>query len=140
MSSPLAAGRVFLERLSHGADLLESLTDFCARNSIRCGFISVIGATSEATIGYYDQARHSYERKTFREEMEIVSCTGNVSLKDGAPFLHLHAVLSDSKLATFGGHVFPGSKLFAAEAFIQELAGEPRTRKPDSVTGLALWA
>lgn len=132
--------RAFLERVPFESDLLDYLTHFCRRHRIRCAAVNVIGATSEATIGYYDQVEHDYAKKVFREEMEIVSCSGNVSVKDGAPFLHLHAVLGDTKLRTFGGHLFPGSKVFAAEAYIQELAGPGRTRLPDRVTGLTLWA
>jgi uncharacterized protein len=133
-------GRQFLFRLPKDCDFYLELTAFCARENIRCGTLSVIGATSEATVGYYDQVKHEYFRKTFKEEMEILSCQGNVSLKEGKPFLHLHAVLGDVKLQCFGGHVFPGSKVFAAEAHIQELTGEPLERTPDSATGLALWA
>src|SRR5437868_278914 len=122
MTTALKTARVFLERIPHQADILDYLTAFCKKNDIRCGAIAVIGATSEATVGYYDQVKHVYAKTLLREEMEIVSCTGNVSLKDGAPFLHLHAVLSDVELACYGGHVFPGSKVFAAEAHIQELS------------------
>lgn len=101
--------------------------------------MSVIGATSLATIGYYDQATHQYHKKAFRGEMEIVSCLGNVSLKEGKAFLHLHAVLGDTKLRCWGGHLFPGSMVFAAEASIQELKGPRLERVPDPGTGLALW-
>jgi len=136
---PFKAGRQFLLRLPRGADLWKELTAFCARRKIRCAAVHVIGATSEVTIGYYDQRTHKYHQKTFREEMEIVSCSGNVSLKEGKPFLHLHAVMGDTKLRCFGGHLFPGSNVFAAEAYIQELLGKPNVRVPDASTGLALW-
>jgi predicted DNA-binding protein with PD1-like motif len=38
-----------------------------------------------------------------------------------------------------GGHLL-GGKVFAAEAFFQELSGEPLIRKHDPVTGLYLWS
>lgn len=132
------AKRHFLVRLPYGCDIVEHLTALAAEKKIRCGAVSVIGATWEATIGYYDQKRHAYEKRTFREEMEIVSCSGNISLKEGQPLLHLHAVLGDTKLRCFGGHLFTGSKVFSAEAHIVELSGR-RVRQPDAATGLALW-
>jgi predicted DNA-binding protein with PD1-like motif len=64
---------------------------------------------------------------------------GNVSIKEGKPFLHLHIVVSDTDLRCWGGHLFPGSAVFAAEAHIQELEGGQRVRMPDATTGLALW-
>jgi len=139
LEKPLKHGRQFLLRLPHGADIIEHLTDFCANKKIHCAAVSLIGATSKVTIGYYDQATHQYHPKVFEQEMEIVSCSGNVSLKDAKPFLHLHAVMGDTELRCWGGHLFPGSKVFAAEAHIQELKGGSRARMPDPATGLALW-
>ena len=121
------------------ADIIEYLTEFCAKNKIFCAALNIIGATSKITIGFYDQKSHKYYPKTFEQEMEIVSCMGNVSLKDGKPFLHLHAVMGDTELRCWGGHLFPGSQVFAAEARVQELKGGQRVRMPDAATGLALW-
>lgn len=139
LEKPLRLGRQFLLRLPNGVDIVEHLTDFCAKNKIYCGVVNLIGATSKVTIGYYDQKTHQYHPKTFEQEMEIVSCMGNVSVKDGKPFLHLHAVMGDAELRSWGGHLFPGSAVFAAEAHIQELKGGRRVRMPDAATGLALW-
>lgn len=139
LEKPLKLGRQFLVRLPHNADIIEHLTDFCGENKISCAGMNVIGAISKVTIGYYDQKTHKYYPKTFEQEMEIVSCTGNVSIKDGKPFLHLHAVLGDTDLHCRGGHMFPGSAVFAAEAHIQELKGGRRVRMPDAATGLVLW-
>ena len=132
--------RAVLLRLPKGCDIHAYLTEYCERENLRFAAVSLIGATSKVTIGYYDQRSHDYHQKSFLEEMEIVSCSGNVSLKDGKPFLHLHAVMGDTQLRCFGGHLFPGSEVFAAEAYLQELSGEPLTRGPDESTGLALWS
>jgi len=45
----------YLFRLPHGKDVIEALLEECHRRGIKVGFISVIGAVKEATIGYYDQ-------------------------------------------------------------------------------------
>lgn len=136
---PLKPGKAHLVRLPAGSDILEYLTGFCVRRRIRCASIQAIGAVSEACVGYYDQVRHEYHKKTFRQELEILSCAGNASLKGGAPFLHLHVVLGDTKLRAWGGHLFPGSKVFSCEAWVQELLGSAPIRSPDPATGLALW-
>jgi predicted DNA-binding protein with PD1-like motif len=72
--------------------------------------------------------------------MEIVSLYGNISLKDGKPFAHVHVVLSDAKGNGRGGHLLPGrTPVFACELIIEEFDGEPPVRLNDENTGLALW-
>lgn len=90
------------------------------------------------TLGYFDQRKGAYVQKTFLGDLEILSCSGNISLKEGRPFPHLHAVMGDKRLRAFGGHLF-ASKVFAAEVFLREVGGPPLARLPDPETGLALW-
>jgi len=132
-------GRIFQFRVPPGEDLYEYLSAFCINRRIRFGAITAIGAVSKATIGYYDQKGKKYFKTVLQEELEIVSCNGNVSLKEGKPFLHLHIALSDTKLYTYGGHLFPGSVVFVAEATIQEFKGKPLVRNLDQAAGLPLW-
>lgn len=131
--------RLFAFRVPDGADLYESLTVFCAKRGVRCGWITVLGATTEACFGYYDQKTHEYHKKVFREPMEILSCVGNASIKDGKVFLHLHATFGDEKLKAWGGHVFLGTKVFSAEAYVRELSGPPLKRSLGKETGLSSW-
>ena len=64
---------------------------------------------------------------------------GNVSRRDGATAVHLHATLADHDGVCVGGHVAAGCVVFACELFIQELVGEPLQRGFDEATGLPLW-
>jgi len=138
VSGAFKPGRSFLFRLPKGADIHERLAAFCRRNKIHCAAVTIIGATLEARLGYYDQRRRKYFSRVLKGDREILSCLGNITLKDGQPFAHLHAVMGDSKLRVLGGHLFPGSKLFAAEVYLRELRGR-LVRRPDPETGLALW-
>jgi predicted DNA-binding protein with PD1-like motif len=69
---------------------------------------------------------------------EIASCVGNISMKDGIPFVHAHAVLADQNGNIKAGHLLEG-KVFAAEVHLTELIGSKLVRKNDPVTGLSLW-
>jgi predicted DNA-binding protein with PD1-like motif len=62
---------------------------------------------------------------------------GNISLKDGEPFAHIHVSLGGPDGKLYGGHLVEG-EVFVAEVFIQELLGEPLERKPQD-NGLSLW-
>lgn len=131
--------RVYLWRLPHGADLLSAITGFAASRGITCGSVTAIGAVSEAVLGYYDQTAKTYREHRFRKPMEIASCVGNISVRDGKPAVHAHLVLSDDKCAAVGGHLVPGTRVFACEATVTRLVGLPLRRGLDDVTGLPLW-
>ena len=131
--------RTFVGRIPHGSDLLNSLTDFVKEKGIKPGRLQMIGAVQRAVAGFYDSEAEKYENFVFEKPMEVLSFTGNVSLKDGQPFIHAHITLGDEKGQSFGGHLMEGTTVFAAEFIIQEFEGEDLERKFDKTTGLALW-
>jgi uncharacterized protein len=131
-------GRIIFARLDHGEDIISQLTILAEDNGIKIGALSAIGALSRAGLAYYDQKSHEYGEIALEEPVELASCFGNISLKDGSPFVHAHAVLSDRTGRTWGGHLVRGT-VFAAELYLQELSGLPLKRVPDSITGLNLW-
>jgi len=135
-------GRCLLVRLDHGADIIGQITDLAMGEEIETGFFSVIGALSRAELGYYDQVSQKYGTIQIFDPMELVHCSGNISLLNNQPFVHAHAVLSDRKGMVRGGHLNAG-KVFAAELYMQELLGQHGQhlkRVPDQVTGLNLWS
>jgi predicted DNA-binding protein with PD1-like motif len=131
--------RTVAGQLRHGSDLLESLNEIVKRENIRMGRISALGATTHAVVAFYDQNTKTYNPLEFPGGMEILNVHGNVSERDGQPFVHIHIVLSDAAGKVFGGHVLPGTKLFACEVFIDVLEGEQLRRARDERTGLHLW-
>jgi predicted DNA-binding protein with PD1-like motif len=137
--STFERGRCILGRLPHGKDLLKTIEEFCAQNSIQTGVFSIIGSVMSATLGSYDQNQQVYVTFKKEEPLEIVHCTGNVSLKDGKIAVHAHAVLADMNGQTIGGHIFSETMVYAGEIYIQELLGKPLEREYDDTTGLPLW-
>jgi predicted DNA-binding protein with PD1-like motif len=135
-SSP---GRSLLARMDHGAEIIGQITDIARDRKIKAAEISAIGALSRADLGFYDQDGQEYRVLALEEPVEIASCTGNISLLDGLPFVHAHAVLADSSGRALAGHLVRGT-IFAAELFIQELPQADLHRSWDSPTGLKLWA
>jgi len=131
--------RTIIGQLASGSDLYEEMTKIVQREDILIGRIQGIGAVTQAKIAYYDQNKSEYINLEFSDGMEIVSLTGNISMRDGKPFIHAHIVLSDREGKTFGGYLLPGTKLFACELFIEELDGEKLIRTKDGKTGLFLW-
>jgi predicted DNA-binding protein with PD1-like motif len=131
--------KIFLGRLPKDADLIETLNAICAEQGIERGVVQLIGAVQKAKLGYYIQAEQRYVFHEVNEAMEILSGMGNVSLKDGKPFVHLHLTLSKQDCSTMGGHAMPGCVIFAAECAIFPIEGAPLVRELDAATGLPLW-
>jgi predicted DNA-binding protein with PD1-like motif len=133
-------GRRFLADLPRQADLMESLTQFCQARAIGAGAFAVIGALKSATIGIFDQKQQVYVTHTEGSTLEIVSCTGNISIENGRPCLKAHTLLADIEGRVTGGRLFSPSPIFYAELDLQEFIGQPMARAYDPLTGLQLWS
>lgn len=132
-------GMAAMARLTRESDLLKELTRMVTMLDIRAGTMQVIGAVSKLVLGYYHQDRREYETLDLPGHWEIASGLGNISIRDGVPFVHVHIVASGADGRAVGGHLVAGSIVFAAEAYVRALDGDPPVRIPDESTGLALW-
>jgi predicted DNA-binding protein with PD1-like motif len=132
--------RKIMGRLAKGDDLLAALTNICQEMGITLGEVKAIGAVSKARVGYYHQDSRQYEWLDLDRHLEVLALEGNISLKDGKPFVHGHVTLGDGEGRAFGGHLAEGSIVFALEFVIQELkADKSLNRQMDEETGLFLW-
>lgn len=127
-------------RMPKGGDLLEEIGRVAEGLGMRRGLVQVIGALERASLGFYHQDTREYEAHEVDQPVEMLSGLGNVSLKDGQPFVHLHLVLSDKTGACIGGHAMPGCVIFAGECAIRPVEGPDLVRQFDEATGLFLWA
>lgn len=126
-------------KLKRGDDLLGAIGVICREKSIRLGRVEAIGAVEKATLGYYDQKRKEYDFFTIGSPHEITSLIGNISLREGVPMVHAHITLSNEKGNVCGGHLAPGTTVFACEIIIEAFDGPDFNRGLDKDTGLPLW-
>jgi len=126
-------------KLSYGKDLIEELTRICIKENIQLGRIEALGAVQKACIGYYDQNSREYQFIDLDQHLEITNLVGNVSLKDGNPIVHAHVTLADEKGRAYGGHLAPGTIIFACEFILETFEGQAFNRGFDEETGLPLW-
>jgi len=130
-------GRVFLLRVPEGEDLVSFVNGFAEGRGINTAIVKGIGSLRNPVLGYYSEEIRNYKRIELMGMFELVSLLGNVSLRDGRPFAHLHATLGNANGDAFGGHLIRG-EVFVAEIYIQELLGKPLVRK-DRGKNLSLW-
>jgi uncharacterized protein len=124
--------------LDRGEDLLAGLDGAVAELGFEAATLQVIGGLEEAQVGYFDP--HTKEYEPLRTgHVEICSGLGNVSLRDGKPFIHLHLTLSRPDGACVGGHAMDGCRAFVVEAYFRALAGPAPVREERPDMGLKVW-
>lgn len=133
-------GKAALVRLMPGDDLLKGLNEAAAELGYDAGTVSIVGAVQNLVVAYFDQDKKEYRPfLRFDEPMEISGGTGNVSLKDGAPFVHVHVNGSDPQGRSVGGHLMDGTTVYMIEAYFRVLEGEAPVRELDADVGLSVW-
>ena len=131
---------VFVLSLDNHVEIVEALTAFCTEKEIHTGSISGLGAISEATFRFLDPATKQYVDKTFNEQMEITNLTGNISQKDGKPYLHIHVTAGRRDYSCVGGHLLSARINGACELFVEDYWDcKPMGRRFDEETGLNLY-
>ena len=127
----------YVVRLDRGEEIMSTLTRFLVEQDIRAGSIIGIGAVEETVLGYYDARSGEYLRKPFPGEAELVVFAGNITMVDGAPFIHAHAVISDASFQALSGHFFSGVIAVTGE-FQLRTSSLDIHRELDSAIGLKL--
>ena len=93
-------------RLARGKNIFTDLYKILTRESVKSAWINGIGAIENVEVGSYDLKNKRYNRIKLEGVYELISLMGNLSYKEGEPFLHLHVNLSDHECKTYGGHLF----------------------------------
>ena len=134
----VGGGRYVLSIDNH-VEIVEALGAFCREKMIYAGVVSGIGAVSEATFRFLDPATKKYVDRTFSEQMEITNLTGNISDKDGKPYLHLHVTAGRRDYSCVGGHLLSAIVNGACELYVESFDGAHLPRFFDEETGLNLY-
>jgi predicted DNA-binding protein with PD1-like motif len=130
-------GDTFLVRLEPDADIPAGIAQAAADLRIDAGSVSGIGAGYDWELGYFDRGTREYVRQAFAGEWEILSLSGNLAIKEGRPFPHVHIILGGRDFRTVGGHLFAGRVGATCELVIRKLPGY-LSRTQDEATGLFL--
>ena len=130
-------GRIIIERLTKGKDLLEEIKRVAESTRVNGGFLAVIGALSKVVFGFYEEKR--YKKVEIDGPLEMLSCIGNISESEGEKIIHAHITVSNNKGEAYGGHLLPGCIIDpTAELIIIEGENLTLKRKLDEETGLKI--
>lgn len=133
----LQHGDRYVLRFDRGEEILGALAEFCRTEQVEAASFTAIGATGDAVISYYNLNEKKYEDHHIKENLEIISLTGNVSLLDSKPMVHAHVTLGDRELKVRGGHAKKLVVSATCEMALRKMKGWI-ARGKDEETGLNL--
>jgi predicted DNA-binding protein with PD1-like motif len=101
-----AQAKTYAVIFATGDEFSSQLLDFAKKEQLGGSHFTAIGAFSDATLGYFDWEKKDYEKIPVREQVEVVSLIGDISLDaEGQPKIHAHVVLGRSNGVAIGGHL-----------------------------------
>jgi len=127
--------QTFAVVLAKGDEVIARLTDLARQRQLSAAYFTGIGSWSDATLAYFDRASMEYQHLPSPGQVEVLSLTGNITLADGQPKVHAHAIVGLPDGTTRGGHVLDAHVWPTLEIFLVE-SGEPLHRVRDPETGL----
>jgi len=125
--------------MESGEDILKMIDAVSLEHGVCAGQLTLIGAVSKASLGFFDRESMEYKTFTIDKDLEVVSCMGNIaSTYEGGLVVHAHMVVADQDGRCYGGHLMPGCEVSVTiELIITEMDGDVR-RARDEATGLNL--
>ena len=131
-------GKAAFVSLERGEDLLDGLNRAVEEMKLEAATLQVIGGLEQGRVGYFDPETSEYV-PIETGHVEIASGLGNVSIRDGEPFIHLHLVLSGRDGSAVGGHAMEGCRAFVVEAYFRRLDGPAPVRQETPGMALKVW-
>ena len=124
-------------RLETGEELMSSIEMIAKKEDVKLATINGIGACSKIEMGYIDLRIKEYVFKTFNGNMEILHATGNITMKDGNQFAHIHISVADEECKAFGGHLNEAT-ISATFEGVMSIMDDEVSREFNADIGLAL--
>jgi len=124
-------------RIESGEEVGATLKAFFVTNGISFAQMTGLGAVKSATVAYWNSTKQEYETHALEEQMEVISLIGNVSIREGEPFAHIHLGLGRKDLSVIGGHFNAAVAHPMLEIWLTPIDGSV-TRTLDESCGLFL--
>jgi hypothetical protein len=122
-------------RLDKGDKIVESILTVAEKEGIALASVTGIGAVDEMSVGVFDLATSQYDHFDYNHNHEINCLTGNLTRKDGKPYLHLHITATGASGLVVGGHLFEATVSLTAEIMLHVIDGVVE-RRYDPVLGI----
>ena len=129
----------YVLRLDPGEEIVASLTRLVEQEQVQLGSVTAIGAANDVTIGIFSTQEKQYHARRYRGDYEISALVGNVTRKEGEPYLHLHITIGNPVTGeVHAGHLTSATISATLELFLQVWDGQVGREFSDQV-GLNLF-
>jgi predicted DNA-binding protein with PD1-like motif len=132
-----ATDRTWALVFENGDEVVSTLQAFAAQTQITAARFTAIGAFRDATLGYFDWEKKTYEKIPVHEQVEVLALVGDVALESDAPKIHAHVVVGKRDGTAHGGHLLEAHVRPTLEVMLTESPAHLR-RSFDPQSGLAL--
>ena len=129
----------YVLRLDPGEEIVASLTRLVEQENVQLGTVSALGAAGDVTIGIFNTKEKQYYSQRYQGDYEISALVGNVTRKEGEPYLHLHITIGNPVTGeVHAGHLTAATISATLELFLQVWDGSVGRKFSDAV-GLNLF-
>ena len=129
----------YVLRLDPGEELVASLIRLVEQEQVQLGSVTAIGAANDVTIGIFSTQEKQYHARRYQGDYEISALVGNVTRKEGEPYLHLHITIGNPVTGeVHAGHLTSATISATLELFLQVWDGQVGREFSDQV-GLNLF-
>ena len=117
--------RSFQLTFGKGDDVASGLRDFALQHHLTAAHFTAIGAFDHAVLGWSDPNVHAFKTTVLDQEVEVVACSGSITINNGQPNVHTHAVVALPDGSTRGGDLIEGRVSLTLQVFLED--AEPLT-------------
>lgn len=118
-------------------EVIKNLETFAKENDLHASQFTGIGAFRELTIGFFDFSKKDYVKTEIKEQVELLSLVGDITLYKEKHQVHPHVVVGKRNGIAYGGHLLNAIVHPTLELIINESPGYLQ-REINEETGLPL--
>lgn len=116
-------GRHYMVRLEADEEIIQALSDFAADRRIDFAAVSGIGSAREVVLGACQTSLRDTATPIVCDNPVIVSLLGNLTIRSGRPFVHVHVTLAGSDHQALSGHLVSARVNGTCELFVSTPGG-----------------
>lgn len=118
-------------------EVIKLLGDFAKEKNLKAAQFTGIGAFSEVTLGFFDFDKKDYLKVEIKEQVELLSLIGDITLYKDKHQIHPHVVVGKRDGTAHGGHLLKATVHPTLELIVNESPGYIQ-RELNKETGLPL--
>jgi hypothetical protein len=120
--------------LRKGTSFVDEVLRIAGTEKITTARVEAIGGVNRLTLGHFNSEKKKHEEHVYEEFLEVACILGNITMKDGKPFLHAHGTFGRKDMSALSGHVISANVFPLLEVVITPTSNKA-LRKFDEETG-----